>query len=555
MQERKGKRMRKSKWLAVALAVVVSVTSSGEAAFATQTSDSDLEENYVETEYDRLVDQTVQNAGDYEQPECVELQEALPGIETIESTEDVAEEAATQGSAFWDACASDYSFNKMNSSQKYFYRILDDVCRELLTGKENCKVIEDYNVGVSKGVSYASLNLSWEEAKNIYTIFKMSNPQYYFLNNTYLFVDGAWYPTVTKKFCKGKDRASATAKIKSRIGEYEKYIKKASGARQKEKVAHDMIVQNVSYVKNEYDQTIYSTFVLNKTVCAGYAQAFELLMNRAGIDTVAVTSSEHEWNKIKLDGNWYVVDCTWDDLDGKVISGTAYAYWYAYMNRSSSVVNSQLYDEQHQHTEESFWSKFATPKCTKDAPVTYKAVKASSVSQSVKTQKSTYKKTYKPNGTFSLNAKSKKGSVKLSYSSNNKNVATVSDTGKVTMKGYGKATITIRALATNKYASAVKKVTVEVLPVAQKIKSLKQGKGSIKVSYQKDSRATGYEIWCATKSDFSNAKKVTVGSATSKVVSGLKSYTKYYVRVRSYKKCGSAKVTGNWSSVKNIRTK
>lgn len=49
----------------------------------------------------------------------------------------------------------------------------------------------------------------------------------------------------------------------------------------------------------EYSQSVYSVFCTDKTVCAGYAQSFAMMCNGSGIDTAVVTSSNHEWNKVK----------------------------------------------------------------------------------------------------------------------------------------------------------------------------------------------------------------------------------------------------------------
>ncbi len=57
-------------------------------------------------------------------------------------------------------------------------------------------------------------------------------------------------------------------------------------------------------------------------VCDGYSEAFQLLMNMAGIPCVHVCaypedySEGHQWNKVQLDGVWYNVDLTWADTSG-----------------------------------------------------------------------------------------------------------------------------------------------------------------------------------------------------------------------------------------------
>lgn len=63
-------------------------------------------------------------------------------------------------------------------------------------------------------------------------------------------------------------------------------------------------------------------------VCEGYAQAFELLCQRVGLPCAVVSgdggmysfplSCNHTWNVISLDGAWYAVDVTWDDVENSV---------------------------------------------------------------------------------------------------------------------------------------------------------------------------------------------------------------------------------------------
>lgn len=61
--------------------------------------------------------------------------------------------------------------------------------------------------------------------------------------------------------------------------------------------------------------TSYGAFVNHNVVCQGYALAFKVLMDRAGIPCCYVKSDamNHAWNMVQLDGNWYHVDVTWDD--------------------------------------------------------------------------------------------------------------------------------------------------------------------------------------------------------------------------------------------------
>lgn len=73
-----------------------------------------------------------------------------------------------------------------------------------------------------------------------------------------------------------------------------------------------------SYSKPDNLRSIYGVFVEEKAVCAGYARAYQYLLNRFGIECAYVIGpchggEWHAWNLIKLEGEYYYVDCTWDD--------------------------------------------------------------------------------------------------------------------------------------------------------------------------------------------------------------------------------------------------
>ena len=85
-----------------------------------------------------------------------------------------------------------------------------------------------------------------------------------------------------------------------------------------EKAVHDLILSEVSYASDaDYNQTAWSALVGRETVCAGYAKAFQCVMNELGITTYYVVGTSmnqgHAWNIVCLDGEYYNVDLTWDD--------------------------------------------------------------------------------------------------------------------------------------------------------------------------------------------------------------------------------------------------
>ena len=111
------------------------------------------------------------------------------------------------------------------------------------------------------------------------------------------------------------------------------------------KYVYDYIVDNVEYdLEAPNNQNIYSVFIGKRSVCAGYARAFQYLMERMDIPATYVVGKTkegreesrlgHAWNLVQCDGEYYYVDVTWGDPlfeiaegeEGKIIDGISYDY-------------------------------------------------------------------------------------------------------------------------------------------------------------------------------------------------------------------------------------
>ncbi len=170
----------------------------------------------------------------------------------------------------------------------------------------------------------------------------------------------------------------------------------------------------------------------------------------------------------------------------------------------------------------------------------------------------------KGNKAFSLKAVTNVADAVLTYTSSDKKVVTVDKNGKVSIKGVGKATITIKAQVTTTDSDgntattteATKTVTVKVNPKASKVssvKSTKAGRATVKVA--KVSGVTGYQIqYSNSKSKIASGKKIKT-SSTQKVLKSLKKGKKVYVRVRSYQKVNGTNYYSSWSSAKSVTVK
>lgn len=87
---------------------------------------------------------------------------------------------------------------------------------------------------------------------------------------------------------------------------------------EKVKAVHDYIVRYCEY--SYAGSGAYNTLYQGLSACNGYALSFFRIMEKSGIPVTFEVGASHAWNKVCLDGYWYNIDLTWDDLRGKEVS-------------------------------------------------------------------------------------------------------------------------------------------------------------------------------------------------------------------------------------------
>ena len=125
---------------------------------------------------------------------------------------------------------------------------------------------------------------------------------------------------ITLKYNDTADDLDATKKLFEEQAETIVYeAAKQSSDYEKELFVHDVLVKRVDYNANaDMNQSAYSALINGRSVCAGYARAFQYIMQQLGIPCYYCTGysgGDHAWNIVKLDGTYVNVDVTWDDTN------------------------------------------------------------------------------------------------------------------------------------------------------------------------------------------------------------------------------------------------
>ena len=129
----------------------------------------------------------------------------------------------------------------------------------------------------------------------------------------------------------GSELLKARAKFDEAVNFMISEIDPSSSDFEKEKILHDRLAAAVTYVDTKNSHNAYGALVEGKAVCDGYAEAYQYLLRKVGIQSFIALGSSiepstnnlvgHAWNYVRIDGRYYHVDVTWDDQKNQVYYG------------------------------------------------------------------------------------------------------------------------------------------------------------------------------------------------------------------------------------------
>lgn len=182
------------------------------------------------------------------------------------------------------------------------------------------------NVEEVISIPYGSLPANQEEIKRVYFGIVKTHPEFFYVGNGASYaVSGDYVVSISPKYDENLAQPEVIAAFNAHVEEI--LSETTSPGMSQLEIAlslHDYLVLHCAYdwsvLQNQGEPsynvyTAYGALIEGNAVCQGYAMAYNLLLNKVGIETEYVTSStiNHGWSLVEIDGTWYHVDVTWDD--------------------------------------------------------------------------------------------------------------------------------------------------------------------------------------------------------------------------------------------------
>ena len=231
--------------------------------------------------------------------------------------------ADSDEAAYWRSFESRYYYDHaLSDQQKEIYDQMHDRLEEVLLSDETLEYVE---FDLSR-YRFDNKEETWFYANDVLLYVIHCSPQFYYWEYSYPVysnIDGQEYLTSIRltllpDLQDGAARREYTAKLKKSLDSYISEVPADALPEEKERIIHDLMIDRIVY--EDYllpsgastTQGIFSA-AMGHTICMGYADLFEALMNRLGVECVVVCGTGHAWNLINLHGYCYLVDVTADD--------------------------------------------------------------------------------------------------------------------------------------------------------------------------------------------------------------------------------------------------
>ena len=228
-------------------------------------------------------------------------------------------------SLYYETVAEKHGYNALvTDEEKYLYEKIE---KNIYFVTEKTDENGHYRTQRQK---ITGTHMSEESIRKVVNAFVYDNPQVFWLENLFGYAYAGddtiveFYSVLSADDCK-KYIEILTQKVNEIIAG----AKKEMSEYDREKYVHDTVLNNCEYKKgvtgsNDGWQyfSAYGTLIDGQAVCEGYAKSMQILLSQLGIECYTISGNAdnvgHMWNIVKLGGEWYHLDPTWDDSDGTV---------------------------------------------------------------------------------------------------------------------------------------------------------------------------------------------------------------------------------------------
>ena len=172
--------------------------------------------------------------------------------------------------------------------------------------------------GFAESIDISDLNIERGAMPSIFATATKNTPYLFYVDKklTYTYRTGGGVIKVIPKYNMSKSEAERAIDLcKAEVKKMADLAMAGESELQRLLLAHDLICYRYKYDLSLENNNVYKFIKEEKGTCQGYTWTYMAVLRQMGIECEYVASDtiEHIWLRVKIDGEWYNSDVTWDD--------------------------------------------------------------------------------------------------------------------------------------------------------------------------------------------------------------------------------------------------
>ncbi len=229
-----------------------------------------------------------------------------------------------------------WAYTCLSREQKTNYGAVYTAVRDGFDTDEEVMLASSDEEYIGINISLPNPLSSKREIQELYRAFVQDSPEFFYISNAYGYSGSKsgsdrQYDTLTLTYTVDADkRADVQEELERERDELLGMLTPSMTDYEIELTLHDALLERCDYndaaveaglseEMHPHSFSAYGALVEGSAVCEGYAHAMQYLLNAAGIPATVVSGYDvdgidgHMWNAVRLDGELYYLDPTWND--------------------------------------------------------------------------------------------------------------------------------------------------------------------------------------------------------------------------------------------------